>query len=202
MDQIQQDVVQRSREVAALCHGFMTDCARSIELCAETPEMLEIAQQLRAQIKNSQPKDFKPNPLPALSNLSLVKDMALAKRFQTFALDLPWDYSPRTDDEGHELAVCDFSKVLAISEHTRTETTKSDLHFGVIYVDCHRQYPTHRHPPQELYFLISGTALWRYGDVEAHRSLTAGNLIHNKPNDLHGVIAGHTPVLALYVQWS
>ncbi|NKB76482.1 MAG: hypothetical protein GKR96_05400 [Gammaproteobacteria bacterium] len=178
-------------QVTDHCHAFLSDCARSIDLCAETPVLADIAKRLRSQVATKKPKPFDANPLPALANLSLVKDMALAKRFQMFAPGLPWDYSPRTSDEGTELAVCDFGKVLDMD----------GLDVGVIYVDCHREYPLHNHPPHELYFLVSGTAKWRYGQHLDYESLTAGNLIHNEPNDWHGVIAGHTPVLALYAQW-
>ncbi len=191
---------QAATQVANHGHGFLSDCIRAIDLCAETPVLCDIAKRLRSQIATKKIKIFEANPLPALAHLSLVKDMALAKRFQTFAKGLPWDYSPRTSDKGTELAVCDFGRVLDMD--AVVDGLMDSLDVGVIYVDCHREYPLHSHPPHELYFLISGTAQWRYGKHEEYQTLTAGNLIHNEPNDRHGVIAGHTPALALYAQWS
>ncbi len=62
-------------------------------------------------------------------------------------------------------------------------------------------YPEHNHPPPELYLTLSGTAEWRYGGCESYRTVSAGNLLYNNPHDLHGVRAGDTPLLALYLLW-
>ena len=182
-------------EVAGAVYEFLLDCNRVILLCADNEEIERVALQLKRCLSQLTtplaPLPFNANSLPALRNLALVKDMPIAKRFREFAHYLPWGFSPRTSDEGKEIAVCDFSQLFDFGA----------LNLGLIYVDCHFEYPLHQHDPSELYFLISGTAKWRYGGGIDHESVTAGNVLHNRPNDWHGVIAGHTPVLALYVQW-
>ncbi|WP_423908613.1 dimethylsulfonioproprionate lyase family protein [Candidatus Spongiihabitans sp.] len=180
--------------VAQQTHGFMTSCAKSMALCAESAVQANMVKVFSAQVKkNKTPnkvKDFKPNPLPCLGNLKLVKDMKLAKDFQQFAHYLPWGFSPRTLDQGKHVAIMDFRKMFEMGKVTA----------GLMYVDVYSAYPEHNHPPDEIYFLISGTAKWRWGGHRHFRSITAGNLIYNYPYNWHGVKAGPTPVLALYLQ--
>ncbi|WP_424947603.1 dimethylsulfonioproprionate lyase family protein [Candidatus Spongiihabitans sp.] len=180
--------------VAQQTHGFMTSCAKSMALCAESAVQANMVKafsnQLKHHAKPEEVKGFKPNPLPCLRHLNSVKDMKLAQAFQQFAHYLPWGFSPRTDDRGEHVAIMDFSKMFEMGKVVA----------GLMYVDAGCAYPEHNHPPAEIYFLISGTAKWRWGGHKDYRRLTAGNLLYNHPYDWHGVEAGPTPVLALYVQ--
>ncbi len=149
---------------------------------------------LCAQINSSEIlhgiKPFRPNSVSALGNLKMVKDMNLAKEFQGFARDLPWTPSHRSVDNGSKIAIMDLNDVFEMNR----------VRAGFIYVDIDQTYPEHNHPPDEIYFLISGTAKWRWGGNHNYQTITAGNLIYNHPYNWHGVCAGHTPVLALYLQ--
>lgn len=176
--------------VAQQTHRFLMRCAKSMSLCAESAVQTNMVKAFSDQLKQNKAKDFKPNPLPCLGNLKLVKDMKLAKDFQQFAHYLPWSFSPRTTDQGADVALVDFSKMLEMD----------NIIAGLMYVDIGKAYPEHNHPPEELYFLISGTAKWRWGGHHQFSRITAGNLIYNQPYDWHGVIADTTPVLALYIQ--
>lgn len=168
---------------------FLQDCCRAMALCAETPETTELVAKLQDQLGAIVMRSFESSPLPVLDSLDLVVDMRLARRFQEFAREMPWKPSFRTSDHGQEVALLDFGEVLDLGERT----------VGLMYVDAGREYPEHSHEREELYFLLSGTADWRYGGHEHYQSISAGNLIYNHSWDLHGVRAGHTPLLALYL---
>ena len=151
-----------------------------------------MARRFSDSVDRATPVPFAPRPVPVLSSLPLAGDMKLARDFGRFARFLPWDYSPRTSDRGEQLAILDFGKVLRLPE----------VLAGIMYVDAGCTYPEHSHPPAELYFILSGTACWRYGGHDGYRKLTAGNLLYNAPSDRHGVRAGCTPVLSMYLQAS
>ena len=176
--------------VAEQARKFMTGCANAMALCAETAVQSSMIQAFSEHTCQAIPRDLKPNPLPCLDNLALVRDMKLARDFQQFAIHLPWRHSPRTIDQGCEMAVLDFNSMFDLG----------DCIAGLIYVDLEKAYPEHNHPPAELYFLISGTADWRWGGNHNYQTITAGNLIFNHPYNWHGVKTGVTPVLALYLQ--
>lgn len=178
------------RTVAEQTSKFMVGCAKAMTLCAESSVQASMVQSFSEQARLARPREFKPNPLPCLENLDLVRDMKLAKDFQQFAVHLPWSHSPRTIDRGHEMAVLDFNSMFDMGNCIA----------GLIYVDLEKTYPEHNHPPSELYFLISGAANWRWGGNDNYQSITAGNLIYNHPYNWHGVRAEANPVLALYLQ--
>ncbi len=170
-------------------HFWFSACARAIALCAQEPRQSEMVQCLLRCLEDARPRDFRPSPLPALAHLQEVKDMKLAREFREFAHFLPWKYSPRTIDQGQEVAIMELGSMFELEE----------VAAGLMYVDSHQVYPEHNHPPDEMYFLISGTARWRYGGHHDYRSVTAGNILYNHPWNWHGVKAGATPVLALFL---
>lgn len=176
-------------DVLSRAHRFLQSCARTMALCADTSIQEEMVRQFSEQIERKVVRDFDPQPIPVLASRALVKDMKLARDFQEFAMCLPWSYSPRTLDKGTEMGIIDF----------RTMFDLGNVVSGLMYVDSHKSYPEHNHLPGEMYFLISGTALWRHGGSPLYETLTAGNVVYNHPWNWHGVRAGHTPVLALYL---
>lgn len=169
---------------------FVRGCARAVTVCAQAPDEQRMALQFSNAVSRATPIAFAPRPVAALRSLPLIGDMKLARDFSRFARLLPWDYSPRTSDCGEQLAILDFRKILVLP----------DVIAGLMYVDAGCAYPEHSHPPAELYFILSGTASWRYGGHDGYRTLTAGNLLYNHPGDRHGVRADITPVLAMYLQ--
>jgi mannose-6-phosphate isomerase-like protein (cupin superfamily) len=171
-------------------HRFLRDCARAMALCAETAQASAMVERFSNQLDNPQPRTYTPSPLPVLSSLDLVVDMKLAKRFCEFAASMPWKPSHRTVDQGREVALLDFNQVFDLGS----------IVSGMMYVDANRIYPEHNHEPEEIYFLLSGTAAWRFGGHDQYQIISAGNLLYNHPRDVHGIRAGPTPVLALYLQ--
>ena len=176
-------------EVTEQVYSFVVSCANAMMLCAETRVQQDMLARLSGQLGKKQSRSFSANPLPVLRNLQWVKDMKLAKDFRRFAPWLPWRVSPRTVDQGHQVAILYFDRIFDMG----------DIVSGLMYVDVNQHYPEHNHAGQEMYFLISGTADWRYGGHDGYRRLSAGNVIYNYPWDWHGVKAGDTPLLALFL---
>ena len=62
------------------------------------------------------------------------------------------------------------------------------------------QYPDHRHPPEEIYVVLSG-GQWRQGSNPWHEPGTGG-LVYNPPNVVHAMRSTEQPLLALWFLWT
>ena len=60
------------------------------------------------------------------------------------------------------------------------------------------EYPSHHHPAEEIYLVLSGTADWRRGD-EPWMQRPPGALVHHPPDMRHAMRTGDAPLLALYL---
>ena len=69
--------------------------------------------------------------------------------------------------------------------------------FGVYLQMPETFYPAHRHAAEELYFPLSGTALWQKDDAE-FEPVASGTLIHHTPCQSHATRTHNVPVLALW----
>jgi quercetin dioxygenase-like cupin family protein len=59
-------------------------------------------------------------------------------------------------------------------------------------------YPGHRHPAEEVYVPLAGTAWWQRGD-EPWRRVAPGRPIHHPPLMSHATRTGGSPLIALYL---
>lgn len=67
---------------------------------------------------------------------------------------------------------------------------------GVSLVAPGVRYPDHRHPPEELYLVLSG-GWWRHGDSDWFEP-GVGGTVHNVPHIVHAMRAGDAPLLAIW----
>lgn len=76
---------------------------------------------------------------------------------------------------------------------------RQDARIGVSLVAPSIHYPRHRHPPEELYVVLS-SGKWMQDDnpLSLRRS---GDLVHNVPNAWHGMQATNVPLLAIWCLW-
>ena len=177
------DAVAQARQVLA-------DIARAMSMCAEQPSHKKAADRFRSQLLAVDEKPFDPTPLEPVS-LELAGDTRLSQKLTACARPLPWRESHRMPGQGHEAALCTLDELFAFEE----------LNSGLLWLEPGITYPEHSHPPPELYFTLSGTGEWKYGGSDQYRRVSAGNLLYNNPLDHHGVRAGDTPLLALYLLW-
>jgi quercetin dioxygenase-like cupin family protein len=77
---------------------------------------------------------------------------------------------------------------------------RSDVRIGVSLLAPHTRYPDHRHPPEEIYVVLSGGE-WRQGDDPWHEP-GIGGLVYNPPNIVHAMRSAEWPLLALWFLWT
>ncbi|MEP6883663.1 MAG: dimethylsulfonioproprionate lyase family protein [Gammaproteobacteria bacterium] len=69
---------------------------------------------------------------------------------------------------------------------------------GFLILGPSTHYPRHRHPAEEIYVPLSGTAAWQQSDA-MWRERPPGTPIHHRSEEPHAMRTGADPLLALYV---
>jgi quercetin dioxygenase-like cupin family protein len=150
----------------------------------------------QAALDTSEPIDAPRGSIPVAEHLGHGAAAPLLAAAQAAGPELSWIASSRLDDNGTEAGLAPLNDV--------RDLDRSDwghVQCGLMLLRPHGTYPLHSHPPQELYLPISGDGQWRYGGSNDFCSLAADALVYNHPNDVHSVVAGDEPLLALYVLW-
>ena len=129
-------------------------------------------------------------------------DLPIARSIAAAADLFPWSASSRGTDGGTEIALGLLDQVVDFGTFSLNTSEGSGLIVGLAYVGAHCVYPEHNHAPQELYLVISGQSRWRFGGSAEYVTLAPGDTLYNNPRDIHGLVAGDAPVLALYVLWA
>ena len=146
-----------------------------------------------AALDASEPIEGERTAIPVADHLGALAATPLAATAQAAAAELSWVPSTRLDDDdaGAEAGLAPLNDV---------RTLPGTL-CGLMLLRPDGTYPLHSHPPQELYLPISGEGQWRFGGSTDFRSLGSDELVYNHPNDVHSVVAGDEPLLALYILW-
>lgn len=76
---------------------------------------------------------------------------------------------------------------------------RGDALIGVSLVAPDIQYPRHRHPPEEIYLVLS-QGQWMQND-NPMAAKQSGDLVHNPPNTWHAMRASEEPLLAVWCLW-
>ena len=74
--------------------------------------------------------------------------------------------------------------------------TRADVWIGVSLMAPGTRYPDHRHPPEEIYVVLSDGE-WCNTDTPWHAP-GIGNLVYNPPNIVHAMRSAQQPLLALW----
>lgn len=77
---------------------------------------------------------------------------------------------------------------------------RDDIWLGVSLMAPGVQYPVHRHPPNELYVVLSEGDWFREGDDWFTPGL--GGTVYNPAGIVHSMRAARTPLLAFWLLWS
>lgn len=77
---------------------------------------------------------------------------------------------------------------------------RGDVWIGVSLMAPHTRYPDHRHPPEEIYVVLSGGE-WRQASNPWHEP-GIGGLVYNPPNIVHAMRSKEPPLLALWFLWT
>lgn len=71
------------------------------------------------------------------------------------------------------------------------------FYFGLYLQAPETYYPSHWHRAEELYFVLSGTALWQQGATKLSPK-PPGTLLHHAPDEPHIMQTGAAPLLAMW----
>lgn len=135
--------------------------------------------------------DRDPSSVPVAATLARAEPTALVDLARAAGQEIPWIPSHRMTDGGTEAALAPLNEVREFG----------DVVCGLLLLAPGCSYPEHSHPPQEIYLPIAGGGQWRYGGASDYRAPDPAGLIYNRPNDVHGIVAEDTPLLAIYVLW-
>jgi hypothetical protein len=76
---------------------------------------------------------------------------------------------------------------------------RRDVWIGVSLIAPYTQYPDHRHPPEEIYVVLS-EGQWRQANDPWHEP-GIGGLVYNPPGIVHAMRSTERPLLALWFLW-
>ena len=137
---------------------------------------------------------------PPPSKQSLEMALAASDRHQSvrhlaqIANHLEWVDAAyfRTPPAGFRGSYC-FTRIAGPDSLIEAE----DFRFGVYLQDAHTIYPSHKHAAEELYFPLSGTALWQKDDGPFDE-VASGTLIHHLTYQPHATTTFEAPMLAFW----
>ena len=121
----------------------------------------------------------------------------LAEAFEALEPELRWRRRPGSEaggemfHDGH--ANADIVGPMGLEQ-------RSDVLFGASLVAPHVRYVDHRHPPEEVYIVMSDGEWYREGC--GWHTPGIGGIVHNPPNIVHAMRAGPTALLALWLLWA
>jgi quercetin dioxygenase-like cupin family protein len=118
---------------------------------------------------------------------------ALADAFAVIEPQLDWKVRNGAEAHGAPFLNGHANATLVGSEGLEI---RSDIWIGVSLLAPHTRYPDHRHPPEEIYVVLSDGE-WRQGNDPWHEP-GIGSLVYNPPNIVHAMRSSERPLLALW----
>ena len=112
----------------------------------------------------------------------------LLRDLQDFSPRLPWKPSDRLDDGGTDVALVELTDCLDVPLPSA----------GIMLLGPEAGYPEHRHPPEEVYLVLSGSRRWRFGGSDRYLRTDPGQVLSNSANDPHAVEAGPDALVAVW----
>jgi quercetin dioxygenase-like cupin family protein len=122
---------------------------------------------------------------------------ALVDAFAAIEPQLTWKVRAGAEAHGEQFLSNHANATIAGAEGLEI---RSDVWIGVSLMAPHTQYPDHRHPPEEVYVVLSGGE-WRQGNGPWHEP-GVGGLVYNSPNVVHAMRSLERPLLALWFLWT
>lgn len=129
----------------------------------------------------------------ALSAAAAGPAAPLAAAFAAIEPSLAW--RPRPDRKSPDPKFADAHANAAIIGDGGLEA-RDDVRIGVSLLAPNTHYPDHRHPPEEVYIVLSDGA-WRQNDGP-WRAPGPGGYVYNPPNIVHSMHSAETPLLAIW----
>jgi quercetin dioxygenase-like cupin family protein len=121
---------------------------------------------------------------------------ALADAFAVIEPQLSWKVRAGAEMQGEQFLDGHANATITGPEGLEI---RRDVWIGVSLMAPHMRYPDHRHPPEEIYVVLSD-GQWRQASDPWHEP-GIGGLVHNPPNVVHAMRSTERPLLALWFLW-
>lgn len=121
----------------------------------------------------------------------------VGKAFAAIETMLPWKRRANTESLGPHFAASHGNAVIIGAGGLEPRT---DVMVGASLMAPRLQYPDHRHPPEEIYFVLSKGS-WRQQDRPWHEP-GPGGIVFNPSNIVHAMLSGEEPLLAIWCLWT
>ena len=122
---------------------------------------------------------------------------ALADAFAGIEPQLDWKLRAGAETQGEQFLDGHANATITGPEGLEI---RRDVWIGVSLMAPHTQYPDHRHPPEEIYVVLSD-GQWRQASDPWHEP-GIGGLVYNPPNVVHAMRSTARPLLALWFLWT
>ena len=122
---------------------------------------------------------------------------ALADAFAIIEPQLDWKVRAGAETQGEQFLDGHANATITGPEGIEI---RRDVWIGVSIMAPHTRYPDHRHPPEEIYVVLSD-GQWRQASDPWHAP-GIGGLVHNPPNVVHAMRSTERPLLALWFLWT
>ncbi|MEJ0020783.1 MAG: dimethylsulfonioproprionate lyase family protein [Acetobacteraceae bacterium] len=122
---------------------------------------------------------------------------ALADAFAGIEPRLHWKVRPGAATHGEGFLNGHANATIVGSEGLEL---RRDVWIGVSLMAPNTRYPDHRHPPEEVYVVLS-EGEWRQADDPWHAP-GIGGLVYNPANIVHAMRSTERPLLALWFLWT
>jgi len=158
---------------------------------------LEAAKRLRSP---GATRDIAPESAPvyswfetAAANAANTSTATLADTLAKLAPRLAWRTRPDRQSDDPNFADAHANAVILGDGGIED---RGDVRVGVSLLAPDTFYPDHRHPPEEVYVVLS-EGEWRQ-EANPWHAPGPGGMVHNPPNVLHSMRAGPQPLLAIW----
>jgi quercetin dioxygenase-like cupin family protein len=137
--------------------------------------------------------------VPALEHVSHQTGpvRALADAFSVIEPRLSWKPRPGAEAHGEEFLNGHVNATIVGLDGLEI---RGDVRIGVSLMAPHIRYPDHRHPPEEVYVVLS-EGQWRQASDPWHEP-GIGGFVYNPPNIVHAMRSSERPLLALWFLWT
>ncbi len=196
--------MERSQELQT----FLNATRHAFAGSGATPEALEVADKIFDSADASCGTSSCPGPveMPACEYLNSALDRARAEKGRVGALAnaiagiaprLMWVLRPNGENDDAAFKARHANAVVVGDGGLET---RDDIRIGMSLLAPETRYPDHRHPPEEIYTVISPGEWKQHADGEFHTP-GVGGFVHNVPNIIHGMRSGEAPLLAVWSLW-
>jgi len=122
---------------------------------------------------------------------------ALADAFVAIEPQLNWKVRASAETQGEQFLNGHANATIIGPEGLEI---RPDVLIGASLLAPHTRYPDHRHPPEEIYVVLSA-GQWRQASNSWHEP-GIGGLVYNPPNIVHAMRSTEEPLLALWFLWT